>query len=109
MRDNHVVSTGMDAYQAASLLPWYDILTDEFLISLKYDQFKDIKMSENYNFSKYLYDMFQQRMWLSTNRVGFLQNNGKLLEWRYDDTKMLYLSISKVIDENRKLILVELS
>lgn len=103
----YTVSTGMDMYQAASLIPWYDILTDDFIIYMGRDYFKDIIFSENDNLAEYLFDLFQYRMWIKGQDSGEIRNNDKRLTWDSIDGKMSYISISKVINY-ADLILLEI-
>lgn len=102
----YTVSTGMDMYQASCLIPWYDILTDDFVIYMGQDYFKGVSFSENENLAEYLYELFQNRMWIKNN-VGFITNHGKKLTWKSDNEKMTYISISKLI-HGSELILMEI-
>lgn len=108
MKNEFVVSTGMDLYQAVSLIPWYDVLTDDFIIHLSNYYLKDITLMDDTNLSEYLYDLFKHRFWLKGSEESYLENNNKLLEWKYENKKMIYIRISKIINNNSKITLMEL-
>ncbi len=105
MQQQYTVSTGMDTYQAASLIPWYDILTDEFIEFMQNCVFEDISLDLDDNLGYYLWDLFQHRMWIKSQISGWICNNGRRLEWDSKYKKMTNIKIYNIIDSQKYLLL----
>lgn len=89
---------GMTEYMAIPLISRFDMLSDNALIFLN-QIFPKNALNDN-NFNAQLVKEFKSAFWLRDDDIGFLDNNNKFIEWKYDQTKKTLIKLKLGIMNN---------
>lgn len=108
--ENFTSINGMTEIMAIPLISRFDMLSDTALIFLNTIFPKDV-LGDLY-FNEKLVEEFKSSFWLRDDDIGFLNNNNKFIEWKYDKTKTkiikLNLGVLNIMGEiTTKLIIIE--